>query len=429
MGAYRTVLANRETRQALVLGFFVRLPMWAGSVVLTLHVVATLGHSYGEAGLVAAASTVAVAISGPWRGRLLDRLGLRRTVTPCLVVQVVCWSIAPWVSYAPLIGLAALAGLFIVPTFSIVRQVILASVPEAQRRTALSLDSVATELSFMIGPAVGVVLATTMDTRWALLLCELASVAAGLALWVVNPPLRGGARTEHVGTDAPATAADAPPQQPPAPAPAGDGAAKGLRDLITLQVVAVLLASAAAVLVLAGTDVGIVAALRSFGDQAAIGWVMALWGLGSLLGGLVYGALHRSVPVPYLLAGLALSTAPVALAGNIPVFAALVTVCGFLCAPTIVATVEQLSSLVPERNRGEMMGWHGSAMTAGSAMGAPIAGFAIDRGGWAWGFVLVSAIGLGVAVLGILALVRRRPTADAGDQAVLDDTVSAQEVH
>ena len=118
------------------------------------------------------------AVSGPWRGRLLDRIGLRRTVGPSIVVQVVCWSIAPWVGYAPLIGLAALAGLFVVPTFSILRQVILRSTRLAQRRTALSLDSAATELSFMAGPALGVWLATSWDT--------------GLGIVRLRDGLRGG---------------------------------------------------------------------------------------------------------------------------------------------------------------------------------------------------------------------------------------------
>ena len=63
LGAYRPVLANRDTRQALLLGFLIRVPMWAGAVILTLHVVTSLGRSYGEAGLVTAASTVAVAVS------------------------------------------------------------------------------------------------------------------------------------------------------------------------------------------------------------------------------------------------------------------------------------------------------------------------------------------------------------------------------
>ena len=400
LGAYRPVLADRDTRNALLLGFLIRVPMWAGAVILTLHVVTSLGRSYGEAGLVTAASTVAVAVSGPWRGRLLDRIGLRRTVGPSLVVQVVCWSVAPWVGYLPLVAFAALAGLFVVPTFSILRQVIIRSVPSEQRRTALSLDSSATELSFMAGPAIGVWLATSWQTGWALLVCELTSVAAGFVLWLVNPPLTSGS-------------ADASPERGPhdeqgegvavPTVPAGEGAPRSVRGLVTVPVAAVLLAAACSTLVLSGTDVSIVAALRSFGATGSIGWVLALWGAGSLVGGLVYGAWHRSLSVFWLLGGLAATTAPVALALGVPSFAVLITVSGFLCAPTITATVEQLSRLVPERFRGEMMGWHGSAMTAGSAVGAPVAGFAIDHGGWPWGFAVVSGLGVLIAATGWLA--------------------------
>jgi MFS family permease len=409
LGAYRPVLANRDTRNALLLGFLIRVPMWAGGVILTLHVVTSLGRSYGAAGLVTAASTVAVAVSGPWRGRLLDRIGLRRTVGPSLVVQVVCWSIAPWVGYAPLIAFAALAGLFVVPTFSILRQVIIRSVPSEQRRTALSLDSSATELSFMAGPAIGVWLATSWDTSWALLVCELASVAAGFVLWVVNPRLTSDSGDGHPDGGAAGEAAHdeqgeaaradaiAAPSVPDDTAPG-----RAVRGFITVPVAAVYLAAACSTLVLSGTDVGIVAALRSFGATGSIGWVLALWGAGSLVGGILYGAWHRSFSVFWLLGGLAATTAPVALAAGVPSFAVLITVSGFLCAPTITATVEQLSRQVPERFRGEMMGWHGSAMTAGSAFGAPLAGFAIDRGGWQWGFVVVSAVGVLIALVGLL---------------------------
>ncbi|MEW1955791.1 MFS transporter [Terrabacter sp. NPDC080008] len=431
LGAYRPVLANRDTRNALLLGFLIRVPMWAGGVILTLHVVTSLGRSYGEAGLVTAASTVAVAISGPWRGRLLDRVGLRRTVGPSLLVQVVCWSIAPWVGYLPLIAFAALAGLFVVPTFSILRQVIIRSVPSHQRRTALSLDSSATELSFMAGPAIGVWLATAWHTGWALLVCELASVAAGFVMWLVNPPL----------TSAPAGAAEADAQKQAAhdqqgeavraeaiaaPAVSGQPAARRtVRGFVTVPVAAVLLAAACSTLVLSGTDVSIVAALRSFGSTGSIGWVLALWGAGSLVGGLVYGAWHRSLSVFWLLGGLAATTGPVALALGVPSFAVLITVSGFLCAPTVTATVEQLSRLVPERFRGEMMGWHGSAMTAGSAVGAPVAGFAIDRGGWSWGFVVVSALGVVIAAAGWLASRRGQPAVEEGPATSPTDTTAA----
>lgn len=429
VGQYRHVLAIRDTRHALVLGFLIRVPMFAGGVLLTLHVVTALGRSYGEAGLATAAATIAIAVSGPWRGRLLDRLGLRRTVAPSLVIQAVCWSIAPWVDYVPLMVLAAIAGLFIVPTFSILRQVIIRSVPEARRRTALSLDSVTTELSFMAGPALGVWAATAWNTGWALFGCQMTAVAAGLVLWVVNPRIRGEQAVAILETAQPLA-----PVRPPEPVgseagrvvPAevsepGDSAAgvskagvsesgRVWRGFITAPVLAVYLAALCTTLVLSGTDVAIVAALRSFEATGSIGWVLALWGAGSLVGGLVYGAWHRSFSVFWLLLGLAATAAPVALAVGVPSFAVLITLSGILCAPTITATVEQLSRVVPERFRGEMMGWHGSAMTAGSAVGAPVAGFAIDHGGWQWGFLAVSAVGVVVALLGMVASRRRRAT-------------------
>ena len=98
--SYRDVVALRDVRLVLALGFLVRLPMFALGIVLTLHVVSTLGRSYGEAGLVSAAFTIALALSAPWRGRLLDRHGLRRTLVPSIVVTSLLWTSMPFVSYA-----------------------------------------------------------------------------------------------------------------------------------------------------------------------------------------------------------------------------------------------------------------------------------------------------------------------------------------
>jgi MFS family permease len=387
LSVYRPVLALPAARAALLLGFFIRVPLFAGGVILTLHVVTALHRSYGEAGLLTAAATVALALSSPWRGRMLDQRGLRRVVIPSLVVQAVCWSIAPWVDYWPLLALAALGGLFAVPTFSILRQVLVAAVPEDQRRTALSLDSIGTEFSFMAGPALGVWAATMWHTGWAIFVFEWLSVIAGIVLAVLNPALRAAAGSSGAL------------EQPEGPA--------RVRSWFSLQVLAVLGASAAATVVLAGTDVSIVATLRDMDAQQHIGWVLALWGAGSIIGGVVYGAWHRSIEAFWLLAGLALVTAPVALAANLPVAAVLILVSGLFCAPTITATVDTLTRLVPEASRGEAIGWHGSSMTAGMALGAPVAGFAIDSGGWRWGYVVVSVLGLAVAAVGGLVLAGR----------------------
>ena len=383
---YRRVLASAALRQALVLGFLVRMPIFAGGVVLTLHVVSHLGRPYAAAGLVSAAATIAIAISGPWRGKLLDRRGLRRVVVPSIVVAAVCWSIAPFVSYWWLLSLAALAGLFVIPSFSIIRQAVIAAVDEDDRRTAISLDSVAVELSFMVGPAAGVWAATVWPTQWVLFAIEMLGVLAGVLLWFANPVLHDEAEApvddEGVSVEVPRVVRS---------------------QWFRARFLVICLAAAATTLVLGGTDIAIVAALRDFDAQPLIGWVLAVWGFGSLLGGLVYGGLHKSVSAFWLLGGLALVSAPMALAHGVGSLAVLSFVAGLFCAPTITATVDQVSRVVPGAARGEAMGWHGSFMTGGMALGAPLAGFAIDHRGWQAGFLLVAAAGLVVALVGAVA--------------------------
>lgn len=387
LGAYRSVLAVPGVRGVLGFGLLVRVPMFAAWVALTLHIIVTLGRSYGEAGLVSAAFTVAVAISAPWRGRMLDRVGLRRTVAPSIVVQALAWSVIPFLPYAALLPLVLVSGLFVVPTFSLLRQALIHALPKDRRRAGLSLDSALTEVSFMIGPALGVWAATAWDTRWVLVGLQLASVAGAAALLVADPPLRGDEQSD-----------------PAVPDRDGPAYRAGRLGWVTLAVLAVLGAGTAASVVLAGTDVAIVAALRAMDEQSAIGWVMAVWGAGSMLGGLVYGVWQRAISVFWLLGGLAATTALVGVAPSLPLLSALLFGCGILCAPTITATLDHLSRLVHERSRGEAMGWHGSAMTTGQAIGAPMAGFAIDRGGWQWGFVTVSTLGLAIAAVGAAGL-------------------------
>jgi predicted MFS family arabinose efflux permease len=380
---YSAVLARPQVRQTLLLGIFIRIPLWAANVLVTLHVVQTLGRSYAEAGLVTLAVTLAMAVSGPVRGRLLDRRGLRATLTPCLVVVALCWSIAPFVGFVPLLLLVLVAGYFNLPIFPIIRQSLLAVSPVEERRSVLSLDSVATEISFMIGPVIGVWLGTTIPTQWGLLITQLAGVVAGGILWWVNPTMTSE------GSE-------------------GAGEAQSWRSWFTRGVLAVFLVTAAATMVLTGTEIGLVALLREAGSTPTLGVVLAVWGLGSAVGGLVYGLLHRHVPAWVLLLLLGLVTLPVGASHAIPVITVLAGVAGLLCAPTITATVEQLSDLVEERNRGEAFGWHGSSMTIGSALGAPIAGAAIDAGGAVAGFVAVALIGCIAAAAGGIALSARR---------------------
>lgn len=382
LGAYGRVLANPTARMILLLGMVVRVPVWAANLVLTLHVVNDLGRSYSEAGIVVTVATVALAISAPWRGRRVDALGLRRALAPSLLVLPVSWSIAPFVGYWVLLPVVFCGSLFAIPSFSVIRQVLISAVDDADRKTALALESVFVEISFMVGPVLGVLAATYWSTTWSLLAFQWLVVAGGVALWLLNPPLL---REED---------RDSPHVR--------------VRDWLGPVPLAILGATLTTTLVLTGGDLGAVAALRAMDAQSSLGWVLAVWGLGSALGGLAYGAMHSTLSSFVLVGLLGLATMPIALAGDRFSFSALLFVAGLFCAPTVTATLDHLSRMVPPRARGEAMGWHGSALTSGSAIGAPIVGVAIDTAGWPAGFVVAGLWGVVVGLVGQALVLARR---------------------
>ncbi|MEU0314498.1 MFS transporter [Nocardioides sp. NPDC006273] len=372
-----------DVRRILVLGLFLRIPMPASAVIVTLHVVGPLDRSYAQAGLVSTALAIAMAISAPWLGRLLDRLGLRRTLLLPLAVLPIAWSIAPWVGYLPLLALVAVAGLFTVPSFSIVRQVMLRSVGPGKRTAALSADAIMTELGFMVGPVLGVLGASYFGTAWALLMIQWLGIVAAVVLWLLNPSITEGG---------PAIPSDAVPSDTGSPA-------RRFRPPSWLSPgVALLLAGTfTASLILIAEDLGTVAAMRDFDRTPLLGLVMAIWALGSLLGALIYGALNSHPPTSVMLVLLGATTLLTAFAWDPISFTALLLLSGFFCAPTLTAALEAITRHVPSSVRGEVMGWHGSAITLGSAVGAPAAGFAIDLIGWPGGFVLGGGLGLLIA--------------------------------
>ena len=376
---YAEVLKEPIIRRTVLLGLVIRIPLWAAQIVLTLHVVDHLDRSYTEAGVVGMIVSGCLAISGPWRGRMLDRRGLRSVLLPSLIICTAVWCVAPWLGFWPLAVLAGVAALFTVPSFPIIRQVLISHVPMEQRTSVLSVDSVAVEISFLIGPILGVFAATWMPTPIALLICQMLVMLGVLVLWFVNPPL--------TSKNSDLSAGHVP-----------------VRTWMTPAAGAILVMTLICTITLTAADLATVAALRDWDRGSDIGWVLGLWGLGSGVGGLLYGAMKRPPSASTLLLLLAGTTAMVAFAPNFAVFVVLLILTGVFCAPTITATVDALSRMVPASIRGEVMGWHGSALTFGSAAGAPLIGIAIDHGGWDAGMGIAGGGAFGVALLAVIVM-------------------------
>jgi len=388
---YAALLRLPGVLRLFVVSFVARIPAAMVGVVLTLHVVTTLNRGYAQAGVVAGAATVGMALGAPWRGRLVDRFGLRRAIAPSVLVESAVWVCAPRLSYELLIGAAFVAGLFLVPVFSVTRQSLSVLVPLAQQRAAFALDSVAVELTFMLAPVIGVVLATQVSTVAALTVVGVATVAAGVLLWWTNPPTRSASSTAPHAVDG----------EPDAPA----------ARLLGPALVVVLLAAVAAAFVLVGTDVALVASLNDAGRAGDVGWMIALWAGGSVVGGLIHGARHRSPSPLVLVALLALATVPAAFAPGPWWLAVAVVVAGLPCAPALSSINATLVRLVPEHRRGEVMGWSGTMGTVGNALGAPLCGFVIDRSSPGAGFLTAAFVGGGIAVAGLVVLAFTRHSA------------------
>lgn len=380
---YRAVLAIPGVTQLTLVALVARVPVTAAGVVLTLHVVLGLGQGYGPAGLVGAASTLGTALGAPFLGRVVDRYGLRRMLVITTLAEGAFWAMVPWLPYLGLLVASLVFGLLTLPVFSVVRQSLAALVPEQQRRTAYSLDSMSVELSFMMGPALGVLVATTVSTGAAALSLGAMIVASGTALYVLNPAVRGQTETDSV--------------RPP------------VRSWLRRSLVAVLLATTATTLIVAGTDVAIVAALQSTGQVSWIGLVLVGWGLVSLVGGFIYGAMRRGVSVLLLAALMGLCTIPMGLFGNAWWVLALALVpAGLLCAPTLASLADAVSRLAPGSVRGLVMGLHSSALTAGFAIGAPLAGVVVDASSPSWAFAAAGTVGAALAAIAFAVQLSRR---------------------
>ncbi|MEU8658148.1 MFS transporter [Actinoplanes philippinensis] len=382
---YRETLALPKITSVLVVATLARIPIAAAAVVLTLHVVEGLHLTYGAAGLVGAASTIGGSFGAPVMGRLIDRWGLRPILVLTTVAEVVYWLVAQALPYWALLPVAAVGGFLALPAFSVARQAIAALTPESHRLPAFALDSMTTELSFMAGPALGVLIVTTAGSRFAMIMLAVGILLAGVGLWLLDPPVRAAHEAPVSGQRVPR------------------------RSWLKPRFVAILAVTMAATLVLSGTDVAVVAVLRETGQTEWAGLVLSLWALFSLIGGFLYGMVRRGVPMLLLFAPMAVLTIPVGLGGDHwALLAVLLIPAGSLCAPTITASTDAISRLIPAGARGEAMGLHNSALTVGVACGAPLAGLAIDHWGPAWGFVAVGAVGVLVALLVLPTELRHR---------------------
>ncbi|HET6505947.1 MAG TPA: MFS transporter [Baekduia sp.] len=381
MSDLRALVGRPFALRMLLSALVGRLP--EAMVPLALLLLARHEHgSYATAGALAGAFAIGAAVGGPLLGRAIDRLGQPRVLLAATVLRSVALGaivlLAP-VSLAVTCVVAVPAGALTPPLEPALRALWpdLAGDDEHALAAAYELDAGAQELIFVTGP----------------LLVALAVAVAGPAA-----ALHLASAVGLLGTLAFALAPAARAWRPAV----ADGEAHWAAAVRAPRVPVLL-----AVGLLAGAATGAVNvsatafAERTLGDRDLVGWLLAAWAVGAMIGGLSAAARRWTLPperrLTRLLVAFGIAFAPTLLASSTGAMAAALALPGAFLAPTLAAIFVLTGLRARPGALTETFAWLTSSFLVGSAAGSAVAG-AIGGDGPP-GFLLAAGIVVAAAAL------------------------------
>ncbi|MFC6236498.1 MFS transporter [Longivirga aurantiaca] len=332
--------------------------------LVTLLLLADVRDSYAEAGAATAAVGLTAGLLGPLRARAADRFGHGRVLVVAAVAYALGIGLLLLLATAPLpllVAAALLAGCLPPPVGPVMRAAwrdITRDEPESLR-AAFSLDSVAEEVLYVVGPLIAAVAVARLAPGPVLIASSLLLLLACLGMAVVLRTLR-----DAVG--------DAVAVRPRVPW-------RSARFLLGL------LPATAVGLLLGGLELAAVAAVLRLAGAELAGVPAALIAIGSIGGGLLYGrrlwpgGVRRQAVVLVLGSASAVLVAAAVSGWLVPMLLAFL-VAGVFVAPAVVASYVIADDAVTGSSA-EATSWVNSAFNVGTAFGTALAGVLVDAGG------------------------------------------------
>jgi MFS family permease len=374
-----------------------RLPVAMRSILLLVHTQRLTG-SFAAAGVVGAAYTVGRGVGGPMIGKLVDRRGHTTIlVSTAIASGVLLGSLAVLPASSPLFVLTAVAtaiGFVTPPVNGCLRALLPSVVRDADKLpAAYAFESTAMELTFIFGPPLALGLAAAFSTGLALLVSGLIMLT-GTVAFAWQPASR---------------------EWRPAPeTPRRRGGALRSPSLRTL-----VLALLAVGVVFGATEVGVTAAAKALGSTGSAGPLLALWGVGSLIGGAVAtrlgGGARSGAGLALILAVLATGHLLLAGAtGSVVAMGAVLVLAGAAISPAYATIYAFVDRSTPAETITEAFSWLGTAVSVGTSAGTALGGSLAQGAGPASAFLLAG----GAGALAVLVTLLRGQTV-GGASAVL----------
>jgi MFS family permease len=361
-----------------------RVPGFAIGLVLVLRTRELTG-SFAAGGVVAGVNALAMCVSAPVLGRLVDRRGQASVLAACAALStagMLALALLPHgAGIAAAAACAVATGVGFPPLGACLRAALPALLPDRERRhAAFALESAVTEVTYVAAPLLVAVSIALGGTSTAAFVCA-ALAPLGVAAFVAHP----AARSWRADDDGNRTAG-------------GALRGHGVRSLLFI-------------FALVGTTFGAVeVAVPAAAGAGAAGFLLSLWGAGSLAGGLIAaraaapadGARRLRRLLVVLAAGhllLVPAAGPIALAALLPA-------AGLAIAPTFACTFALVEDLAPPGTLTEAYTWLSTGIGAGIAAGAAVAGALAESAGPSVAFAFAAAAA--VAGAGLAAVSRLR---------------------
>ena len=343
-------------------GMIGRIPVAMNTVAL-VFLISTVRDSFLLAGIASSIYTLCGAIVGPRIGRRADRIGARPVLLPITFINAS--SILAIVYFSSrsiplLLIFSALAGATM-PSFGSYTRTRWSRTLEDKRElgVALSLESVADETAFVIGPALAGFLFSIYGPDSPLLAGLIFTITGGIGLAITSFDHHQTHEAEEIHG-----------------------------GLLRIAYVKSLLASLIALGLLFGSNFVVILAVAKENGRAADGglWV-GLYPIGSAIAGLVYGFIHwksrSAIRYTMALGFMTISTSAILFFQDIETIAFFIILSGIGIAPALIAANAQLKELVPLRRLNEAFSLLGASLQIGITLGSSLSGALVDRfGGW-----------------------------------------------
>ncbi|MFH8681414.1 MFS transporter [Streptomyces lydicus] len=382
---YAELLRTRHAARLLAGTLVGRLPNATAALAVVLFVRAE-GGSYALAGALSAVYGLCTAIGQPLLGRAVDLYGQPRVMLPAAVLSALGMTLLAvvgldvlWLSYTAMV----VAGFFTPPLEGGLRALWPGVLRRAdQVHAAYALDAVAQEVMFAVGPLLVTLCVAVGSAGAALMVINAVGVLGALSVVVSEPSRRwrSGPREAHW---------------------LGALRSAGLLVLIGAFFFVGLALGSIAVAAVAYAD--------GHGGGMISSCLLSALGVGALAGGIVYGA--RTWPglpegrLRLLVGLLALGYLPLALVPGPVGMTVLTGVAGVFLAPALACAFVVVDRHAPKGTVTEAFSWLVTTFGVGSAVGASVAGPAVEGGGAAAGFA-VAGVG-GLAALLVLLSTKR----------------------